>query len=99
MYTCTTVNIICSSLNFFTAFYKHNVLDEEPLNSAEYARRSGPFRNDRGVGERRVVFSTFSLLLRLSLSCVLIGSYSDLGVLLSKLSTTSLWVILYYMYI
>jgi hypothetical protein len=32
---------------------EHNVLDEEPLNSAEYAQRSEPFRSDRGLGERR----------------------------------------------
>ena len=32
---------------------EHNVLDEEPLNSAEYAQRSEPFRSNRGLGERR----------------------------------------------
>ena len=32
---------------------EHSVLDEEPLNSAEYACRSRPFRNDKGVGRRR----------------------------------------------
>jgi len=32
---------------------EHNVLDEEPLNSAEYAQRSELFRSDRGLGERR----------------------------------------------
>ena len=32
---------------------EHSVLDEEPLNSAEYAHRSKPFRSDRGLGERR----------------------------------------------
>ena len=32
---------------------EHSVLDEEPLNSAEYAQRSEPFRSDRGLGERR----------------------------------------------
>ena len=32
---------------------EHSVLDEEPLNSAEYARRSRPFTIDKGVGGRR----------------------------------------------
>ena len=33
---------------------EHSVLDEEPLNSAEYAHRSKPFRNDSGLGGREV---------------------------------------------
>ena len=41
-----------NELHFDSA--EHSVLDEEPLNSAEYAQRSKPFRSDRGLGERRV---------------------------------------------
>ena len=41
-----------NELHFDSA--EHSVLDEEPLNSAEYAQRRKPFRSDRGLGERRV---------------------------------------------
>jgi hypothetical protein len=40
-----------NEIHFDTA--EHSVLDEEPLNSAEYAQRSELFRSDRGLGERR----------------------------------------------
>ena len=48
---CRRVFVDRNEIHFDSA--EHNVLDEEPLNSAEYAQRSEPFRSDRGLGERR----------------------------------------------
>ena len=39
-----------NEIHFDTA--EHSVLDKEPLNSAEYAQQSKPFRSNRGLGER-----------------------------------------------
>ena len=58
-YSCSCI-VVCISHAYIVLYYcihfdsaEHSVLDEEPLNSAEYAQRSKPFRSDRGVGERR----------------------------------------------
>ena len=46
---CARVFVDRNEIHFDSA--EHSVLDEEPLNSAEYAHRSKPFRNDSGLGE------------------------------------------------